>query len=32
MVQEFYQKYPKYANLDLYILGESYGKTWHIIK
>ncbi|XP_065897505.1 uncharacterized protein [Dysidea avara] len=24
MVQEFYQKYPKYANLDLYILGESY--------
>ena len=26
MLQEFYQKYPKYANLDLYIVGESYGK------
>ncbi len=26
MLQEFYQKYPKYAKLDLYIVGESYGK------
>ena len=26
MVQEFYHKYPKYANLDLYIVGESYGE------
>lgn len=26
MIQEFYHKYPKYAQLDLYIVGESYGK------
>ena len=26
MVQEFYSLYPKYANLDLYIIGESYGE------
>lgn len=26
MLQEFYHKYPKYANLDLYIVGESYGE------
>lgn len=26
MLQEFYKKYPKYAKLDLYIVGESYGK------
>ncbi len=26
MLQEFYSKYPKYANLDLYIVGESYGE------
>lgn len=25
MLQEFYKIYPKYANLDLYIVGESYG-------
>lgn len=26
MIQEFYLKYPKYAHLDLYIVGESYGE------
>ena len=26
MIQEFYHKYPKYASLDLYIVGESYGE------
>ena len=26
MIQEFYTLYPKYANLDLYIVGESYGE------
>ena len=26
MLQEFYSRYPKYANLDLYIVGESYGE------
>ena len=26
MIQEFYSRYPKYANLDLYIVGESYGE------
>ena len=27
MLQEFYSLYPKYANLDLYIVGESYGES-----
>ena len=27
MVQQFYAKYPKYASLDLYIVGESYGEA-----
>jgi carboxypeptidase C (cathepsin A) len=27
MLQEFYSRYPKYANLDLYIVGESYGEN-----
>ena len=26
MMLKFYELYPKYANLDLYIFGESYGK------
>lgn len=26
MIQEFYKKYPKYASLDLYLVGESYGE------
>lgn len=26
-LQQFYQLYPKYASLDLYIFGESYGKA-----
>ena len=25
MLMQFYQLYPKYSNLDLYIFGESYG-------
>lgn len=27
MIMQFYSKYPKYSNLDLYIVGESYGKV-----
>ena len=30
MLQEFYSRYPKYANLDLYIVGESYGEKKYI--
>jgi serine carboxypeptidase-like clade 4 len=26
MMLKFYELYPKYTNLDLYIFGESYGK------
>ena len=36
MLQEFYSRYPKYANLDLYIVGESYGEknlaVWTTLK
>ena len=26
MMIKFYEMYPKYANLDLYVFGESYGR------
>ena len=32
MMLKFYELYPKYANLDLYIFGESYGKKYYFIK
>lgn len=32
MMLKFYELYPKYANLDLYIFGESYGKLFQILK
>ena len=31
MMLKFYELYPKYANLDLYIFGESYGKLFQNI-
>ncbi len=30
MILEFYKMYPKYADLDLYIVGESYGE-WYVL-
>ena len=32
MMLKFYELYPKYANLDLYIFGESYGKLLIFLK